>query len=84
MLALTPPITPTFGALSPHQDGIPAIDLPLSFRDAVKVTQILVMKYLWAVSLYIIQDAERAEGWLIESTKMHDYCLSHYCSNEIG
>ncbi|PVH84958.1 HET-domain-containing protein, partial [Cadophora sp. DSE1049] len=43
-------------------------DLPLTFRDAVKITRQLGFRYLWIDSLCIIQDS--SEDWQAESTAM--------------
>lgn len=48
--------------------GIPMADMPRNFRDAIVVTRILGIRYLWIDSLCIIQDS--SEDWLQESAKM--------------
>ncbi|KAH7370060.1 hypothetical protein BKA65DRAFT_386907, partial [Rhexocercosporidium sp. MPI-PUGE-AT-0058] len=52
---------------------IPSITLPATFRDAVVITRLLGVKYLWIDSLCIIQD--QLSDWEHESAKMHQYCL---------
>ncbi|KAH7115893.1 heterokaryon incompatibility protein-domain-containing protein, partial [Dendryphion nanum] len=48
--------------------GIPDLDLPKTFRDAVQVTRELGVRYLWIDSLCIIQDSR--EDWESESIQM--------------
>ena len=48
----------TKGTYKAKIDGFHLSDLPLSLRDAVKVTQTLEIKYLWVDSVCIIQDDE--------------------------
>lgn len=48
--------------------GIPMAEMPRNFRDAIVVTRILGIRYLWIDSLCIIQDS--SEDWLQESAKM--------------
>ncbi|EMD84676.1 hypothetical protein COCHEDRAFT_1189387 [Bipolaris maydis C5] len=48
--------------------GIPLKDLPKTFRDAVKVTKHIRVKYLWIDSLCIIQDD--IEDWKQEAANM--------------
>lgn len=43
-------------------------DLPKTFRDAIAVTQILKIRYIWIDSLCIIQDD--AQDWQREAAKM--------------
>lgn len=44
----------TTNTLARHQDGIALSELPATFRDAVKVTKDLEVKYVWIDSLCII------------------------------
>ncbi|MCJ1465672.1 hypothetical protein MMC07_004291 [Pseudocyphellaria aurata] len=48
--------------------GISMAALPKNFRDAIAVTRMLGIQYLWIDSLCIIQDS--TEDWLQESAKM--------------
>lgn len=48
--------------------GIPIAEMPRNFRDAIVVTRMLGIRYLWIDSLCIIQDS--SEDWLQESAKM--------------
>lgn len=48
--------------------GISMAVLPENFRDAIIVTRVLGIRYLWIDSLCIIQDS--TEDWLQESAKM--------------
>ena len=48
--------------------GIPMAEMPRNFRDAIVVTRMLEIRYLWIDSLCIIQDS--SEDWLQESAKM--------------
>lgn len=45
-------------------------DLPLTFQDAVIISRVLGVRYLWIDSLCIIQDSE--EDWVEESNRMGD------------
>ncbi|PMD18261.1 HET-domain-containing protein [Hyaloscypha hepaticicola] len=49
-------------------DQIPWNDLPQTFRDAIKVTNALDMRYIWIDSLCIIQDDEK--DWQREAARM--------------
>ena len=50
--------------------GISVADLSQNFQDAVVVTRLLGLRYIWIDSLCIIQDS--VEDWLEESAKMAD------------
>ena len=50
--------------------AIPTAALSQNFRDAINITRILGIRYIWIDSLCIIQDS--AEDWLQESAKMGD------------
>lgn len=45
--------------LSERQTGIPFIELPATFRDAITVANRLNLPYLWIDALCIIQDSEK-------------------------
>ena len=53
-------------------------DLPLNFRDAVKVARGLEIQYLWIDSLCIIQGTDG--DWKEESQRMEDVYASAYCT----
>lgn len=62
--------------LAAHKDNIPLEDLPATFKDAVKLTRRLELRYLWIDSLCIVQDDE--EDWRRQSSKMADiYANAH-------
>ena len=48
--------------------GIPIIDLPLSYQEAILVCQALDISYLWIDSLCIIQDSK--DDWIREAAMM--------------
>ncbi|KAH8901702.1 HET-domain-containing protein, partial [Thozetella sp. PMI_491] len=52
--------------------------LPPTFRDAVRATRALGIRYLWIDSLCIIQNDE--EDWEVESRRMEDVFSSAYCT----
>ena len=52
------------------ENGIVHSELPDTFKDAVTVTRLLGIKYLWIDSLYIIQGPNCPESWLAEGSKM--------------
>lgn len=51
-----------------HADQIHWNNLPLTFRDAIKVTNALDIRYIWIDSLCIIQDDEK--DWRREAARM--------------
>lgn len=53
-------------------------NLPLTFRDAIEVSQGLGICYLWIDSLCIIQGCK--EDWRIESKRMEDVYAGAYCT----
>ena len=59
-----------------HQQSIPLGDLTNTFRDAVKVTRMLGVKYLWIDSLCIIQDS--SADWVAEAAKMGSVYQNSY------
>lgn len=61
-------MTLTFATLEDRMQGISIAALPKNFQDAIAVTRILGIRYLWIDSLCIIQDS--AEDWLKESAGM--------------
>lgn len=64
------PFQKTKDTLPERQHNIPIVDLPQSFRDAVKITRRLGQRYLWIDALCIIQDS--IEDWKAESIQMGD------------
>ncbi|KAH7392961.1 heterokaryon incompatibility protein-domain-containing protein [Pyrenochaeta sp. MPI-SDFR-AT-0127] len=56
--------------LSKHQQGIPWEDLPKTFQDAILVTRMIGLPYLWIDSLCILQDD--LEDWQNQSAQMGD------------
>jgi len=61
-------ITTTRDNLDAHISGIPIANLPATFQQAVEVTGLLGIPYLWIDSLCIIQDDAR--DWEREASKM--------------
>lgn len=57
---------------------IPYDQLPATFKDAVRVTRALGVRYLWIDSLCIIQ--KNKEDWFRESAKMEDVFSNAYCT----
>ncbi|MCJ1383436.1 hypothetical protein MMC17_006550 [Xylographa soralifera] len=51
------------------QTRIPMESLPLTFRNAISITQKLGYQYLWIDSCCIIQDS--VEDWKVQSAQMH-------------
>ncbi|KAF4625757.1 hypothetical protein G7Y89_g12407 [Cudoniella acicularis] len=64
----TPLLKTTILTLEAHKDGIHWNRLSNTFQDAIKLTRLLGIHYIWIDSLCIIQ-GDAAE-WLIESAKM--------------
>lgn len=71
-------VSTTTGNLNQHMIGIPDDGLPNTFKDAVKVTRELGIRYLWIDSLCIIQgeggDFEN-ESERMESVFSYAYCV---------
>lgn len=63
-----PPLKTTRDYLASHLRGIPWRDIPATFRDAIRFTRHLGVRYLWIDSLCIIQDDE--DDWARESGDM--------------
>lgn len=64
--------------ITARQAGFKVADLPLTFRDAVKVTRELKLQYLWIDSLCITQGKDG--DWEQESKRMQDVYTSAYCT----
>ena len=62
------PITTTKANIGQRKQEIKWRDLPKTFKDAVKITRALEVRYLWIDSLCIIQDNNG--DWETESSKM--------------
>ena len=61
-------MTLKFATLEDRMQGISIAALPRNFQDAIIVTRMLNIRYLWIDSLCIIQDSN--EDWLKESAEM--------------
>ena len=73
-----PPYCTTQGNISDRQVKLSIAELPLTFRDAVKVTRGLKVQYLWIDSLCIMQG--EGEDWKEESKRMEDVYTSAHCT----
>ncbi|KAJ8110836.1 hypothetical protein OPT61_g6419 [Boeremia exigua] len=62
--------------ISKNMSGITDALMPHTFRDAIKVTQMLEVPYLWIDSICIVQDDP--EEWQKESAKMTAYYENSY------
>ncbi|KAM7208155.1 Heterokaryon incompatibility protein (HET) domain containing protein [Naviculisporaceae sp. PSN 640] len=56
------------GNLASHKQSLDIDNLPQTFRDAIRYTRELGVRYLWIDSLCIIQDSHA--DWTIEASKM--------------
>ena len=70
------PVVTTSSTLDAMQQGIPINNLPKTFKEAVAVTRILGIRYLWIDSLCIIQDS--AEDWEREAVDMRNVYANCY------
>lgn len=70
------PVATTSSTLDAMQQGIPMKDLPKTFKEAVEVTRVLGIRYLWIDSLCIIQDS--AEDWEREAVDMRNVYANCY------
>jgi hypothetical protein len=52
-----PPLMTTRENFEQHKEGLSLVDLPASFHDAMILTRLLGLRYLWIDSLCIIQDS---------------------------
>ncbi|CAM1509874.1 Fc.00g002090.m01.CDS01 [Cosmosporella sp. VM-42] len=64
------PLTTTKGTLPKRREAVSISDLPPTFKDAMELTRLLGIDYLWIDSLCIIQDDR--DDWARESAKMAD------------
>src|ERR1700744_2598321 len=62
------PLKTTKENLSSHLHSIPPQSIPKTYQDAIELTRLLGIKYLWIDSLCIIQDS--TEDWGKESASM--------------
>jgi hypothetical protein len=62
--------------LEDHLRQIPFEKLPLTMRDAIRVTRSLGIRYLWIDALCIIQDSD--EDWQAEAAKMMNVYRNAY------
>ncbi|KAH7310136.1 heterokaryon incompatibility protein-domain-containing protein [Rhexocercosporidium sp. MPI-PUGE-AT-0058] len=51
------------------RQGLPDEELPGTFRDAIRVTRVFGVRYLWIDSLCIVQDS--VDDWRVESLEMN-------------
>lgn len=68
--------TTTKVSLATHQTEISYHHLPQSFRDAITVTRLLGIRYIWIDSICICQDD--GEDWERESAKMTSIYMNSY------
>lgn len=69
-------VTTTTSTVEKHMQQITLSSLPRSFRDAIQITRMLKIEYLWIDSLCIIQDSD--QDWKNESIKMADVYSQSY------
>ena len=62
--------TLTTASIGEMEDAISLASLPQNFRDAITITRLMGVPYLWIDSLCIVQDS--TEDWLKESAQMGD------------
>ncbi len=62
------PLRTTKATYDQHLSGIPAADLPKTFREAARVAYVVGLRYLWIDSLCIIQDDR--DDWASEAPRM--------------
>lgn len=64
------------------KSGLPVSTLPRTFREAIEVTQLLGLRYLWIDALCILQNAE--QDWLYEGMTMsnlYTYSYINLCAS---
>ncbi len=66
--------------LSSHTKGIPLINLPRTFQDALALTKALKICYLWIDALCILQDEdqESKQDWEVEAANMASIYSNSY------
>jgi hypothetical protein len=72
------PLKLTSSTLSTLLEGVPVVQLPLTFQDAIMVTRSLGLKFIWIDSLCIFQDAH--ENWVRESSLMGKVYSQAFCN----
>jgi hypothetical protein len=68
--------TTTKASLASHKTNIVYDKLPQSFRDAISITRLLGIRYIWIDSICICQDDN--EDWERESAKMTSIYMNSY------
>ncbi|PVH79651.1 HET-domain-containing protein [Cadophora sp. DSE1049] len=61
----------TESTLEQMKSGLPTSSLAKNFRDAITITRLLGLRYLWIDALCILQDSQT--DWELESAKMGQY-----------
>ncbi|KAK0117877.1 hypothetical protein ONS95_012196 [Cadophora gregata] len=61
----------TESTLEQMKSGLPTSSLAKNFRDAITITRLLGLRYLWIDALCILQDSQ--VDWELESAKMGQY-----------
>lgn len=69
-------------SLTHNMNGIPVLELPKTFQDAVYIVQSLGMKYLWIDSLCIVQDDD--EEWDAHVNEMAQIYQNAYITLAAG
>jgi hypothetical protein len=72
------PLSTTTGNQKALCESINFRDLPKTFQDAVNVTRILGIRYLWIDSLCILQDNDK--DWEMESRRMEAIFANAFCT----
>jgi len=75
-LVVLPPIHTTKSQIDEFCAIIPFLSLPQNFRDAVTLTRMLNIRYLWIDSLCIVQDD--IGDWQVEAARMASYYQNGY------
>ncbi|PQE32599.1 heterokaryon incompatibility protein [Rutstroemia sp. NJR-2017a WRK4] len=71
-----PPLKTETNTLEDRLRGMPICDMPQCFQDAIKVIQVLGLRYVWIDSLCIIQDDQK--DWANEASLMFDIFSNSY------
>ena len=72
----------TRSTLAANSEGIPILDLPQTFRDAVTISRALSIRYLWIDSLCIVQDDQA--DWRSHVNKMAQIYRNAYLTLAAG